>query len=160
MHGPNVLFLDEPTNDFDVETLSALEDVLDEFAGTLIVVSHDRYFLERVCDKILGIFGDGKCHDLPGGIDAYLQIRAREIQSKPHENVTVKTSGAQAHAIKKERERIERQLQKIELEISTTHQKMIENAVDFAKLNQLNSEVQNLEKRKDELENRWLELSD
>ena len=60
----------------------------------------------------------------------------------------------------KERERIERQLQKIELEISTTHQKMIENAVDFAKLNELNSEVQNLEKRKDELENRWLELAD
>jgi ATP-binding cassette subfamily F protein uup len=160
MHGPNVLFLDEPTNDFDVETLSALEDVLDEFAGTLIVVSHDRYFLERVCDKTLAIFGDGKCHDLPGGIDSYLQIRSREVQSKPNENVTAKTSGAQTHAIKKERERIERQLQKIELEISTTHQKMIENAVDFEKLNELSAELRNLEKRKDELENRWLELSD
>ena len=75
MGAPNVLVLDEPTNDFDVETLTALEDLLDGFAGTLIVVSHDRYFLERVCDDFVALLGDGQVRMLTGGVDDYLARR-------------------------------------------------------------------------------------
>ena len=72
---PNVLILDEPTNDLDIETLTSLEDVLDGWAGTLIVVSHDRYLLERVCDHQLALLGDGRLRDLPGGVEEYLRLR-------------------------------------------------------------------------------------
>ncbi|MFM7775608.1 MAG: ABC transporter ATP-binding protein, partial [Actinomycetota bacterium] len=75
MDSPNVLLLDEPTNDFDVETLAALEDLLDSFAGVLIVISHDRYFLERTCDRFFGLLGDEELRDLPRGIDEYLERR-------------------------------------------------------------------------------------
>ena len=75
MSEPNVLILDEPTNDLDIETLTSLEDVLDGWAGTLLVVSHDRYLLERVCDRQVALFGDGKVRDLPGGVEEYLRLR-------------------------------------------------------------------------------------
>src|SRR5215212_4492839 len=76
MEEPNVLLLDEPTNDLDVDTLTALEDLLDGWAGTLVVVSHDRYALERMCDRQLALLGDGRLRDLPGGVDEYLRLRA------------------------------------------------------------------------------------
>src|SRR6478752_1298444 len=72
---PNVLLLDEPTNDLDIDTLTVVEDYLDSWPGTLIVVSHDRYFLERVCDVTYALLGDGSCVLLPGGVDQYLDIR-------------------------------------------------------------------------------------
>src|SRR5205823_10564938 len=72
MGEPNVLLLDEPTNDLDIDTLTALEDLLDGWPGTLVVVSHDRYFVERVCDRVFGLFGDGRLRDLPGGVEDYL----------------------------------------------------------------------------------------
>src|SRR6185369_1493953 len=75
MTGPNVLILDEPTNDLDIDTLTALEDLLDGWPGTLVVVSHDRYFVERVCDNVYGLLGDGSITHLPGGIDQYLELR-------------------------------------------------------------------------------------
>ncbi|MEO8827526.1 ABC-F family ATP-binding cassette domain-containing protein, partial [Lapillicoccus sp.] len=75
MSEPNVLILDEPTNDLDIETLTSLEDVLDGWPGTLIVVSHDRYLLERVCDHEIALLGDGKIRDLPGGVEEYLRLR-------------------------------------------------------------------------------------
>ncbi len=78
MDEPNVLLLDEPTNDFDIETLTSLEDLLDGWAGTLVVVSHDRYLLERVCDRQLALLGDGRLRDLPGGVEEYLR-RRREL---------------------------------------------------------------------------------
>lgn len=80
MDSPNVLLLDEPTNDFDIETLTELEDLLDSFGGTLIVISHDRYFLERVCDRFVGLLGDGQLRDLPRGVDQYLEDRARALR--------------------------------------------------------------------------------
>ena len=76
MAEPNVLLLDEPTNDLDIETLTSLEDVLDGWAGTLLVVSHDRYLLERVCDRQVALLGDGRVRDLPGGVAEYLRLRA------------------------------------------------------------------------------------
>ena len=75
MDEPNVLLLDEPTNDLDIETLTSLEDVLDGWAGTLVVVSHDRYLLERVCDRQVALLGDGRVRDLPGGVEQYLELR-------------------------------------------------------------------------------------
>ena len=75
MDEPNVLLLDEPTNDLDIETLTSLEDVLDGWAGTLLVVSHDRYLLERVCDRQVALLGDGRLRDLPGGVEEYLRLR-------------------------------------------------------------------------------------
>ena len=75
MAAPNVLVLDEPTNDLDVETLSQVEDLLDGWAGTVVVVSHDRWFLERVCDVMWALPGDGTLRHLPGGVDDYLALR-------------------------------------------------------------------------------------
>ena len=75
MDEPNVLLLDEPTNDLDIDTLTALEDLLDGWPGSLLVVSHDRYFLERVCDRVVALLGDGGLRDLPGGVDQYLDLR-------------------------------------------------------------------------------------
>ena len=83
MDSPNVLLLDEPTNDFDVETLTALEDLLDSFGGTLLVISHDRYFLERVCDTFVGLTGDKSLRDLPRGIEEYLELRRGSQINKP-----------------------------------------------------------------------------
>jgi ATPase subunit of ABC transporter with duplicated ATPase domains len=75
MDEPNLLLLDEPTNDLDIETLTSLEDVLDGWAGTLLVVSHDRYLLERVCDRQVALLGDGRIRELPGGVEQYLELR-------------------------------------------------------------------------------------
>ena len=80
MDEPNVLLLDEPTNDLDIETLTSLEDVLDGWAGTLLVVSHDRYLLERVCDRQVALMGDGRVRELPGGVEQYLELRHAEEQ--------------------------------------------------------------------------------
>ena len=79
MAEPNVLLLDEPTNDFDIDTLTSLEDLLDGWAGTLVVVSHDRYLLERVCDRQVALLGDGRLRDLPGGVEEYLRRRAELV---------------------------------------------------------------------------------
>ena len=76
-----MLILDEPTNDLDIETLTSLEDVLDGWAGTLLVVSHDRYLLERMCDRQVALLGDGAIRDLPGGVEQYLDLRAAAKRS-------------------------------------------------------------------------------
>ncbi|WP_265443794.1 ABC-F family ATP-binding cassette domain-containing protein [Flexivirga meconopsidis] len=81
MREPNVLLLDEPTNDLDIETLTSLEDVLDGWAGTLVVVSHDRYLLERMCDRQVALLGDGRLRDLPGGVEQYLELREQVRRS-------------------------------------------------------------------------------
>ena len=87
MAEPNVLLLDEPTNDLDIETLTELEDLLDGWPGTLVVVSHDRYFLERVTEHVMALLGDGTLSFLPGGVDEYLYrvrgARARHTRRGP-----------------------------------------------------------------------------
>ena len=80
---PNVLLLDEPTNDLDIDTLTVIEDYLDSWPGTLLVVTHDRYFLERVCDVSYALMGDGSCVLLPGGVEQYLQSRRDRPWEKP-----------------------------------------------------------------------------
>ncbi|MEN9711390.1 MAG: hypothetical protein RL441_1382, partial [Actinomycetota bacterium] len=142
MTEPNVLMLDEPTNDFDVETLAALEDLLDSFGGTLLVVSHDRYFLERTCDNFVGLLGDGQIRDLPRGIDQYLEMRKAMSQSAPGATTATvassaawetKVSAAEERDIKKELNRLERQITKLQNQRESIHEKMATHATDFEK---------------------------
>jgi ATP-binding cassette subfamily F protein uup len=119
MDSPNVLLLDEPTNDFDIETLTELEDLLDSYGGTLIVISHDRYFLERVCDKFVGLLGDGALRDLPRGVDQYLEQRSDSLQKTVEiDQVKTVSSAAEQRQLKKDLVRVERQIQKAKDRIS------------------------------------------
>jgi ATP-binding cassette subfamily F protein uup len=118
MDAPNVLMLDEPTNDFDIETLTELEDLLDSYGGTLLVVSHDRYFLERVCDRFVGLLGDLQLRDLPRGVDEYLELRHK--QSLPAQSSDVKpksSNAAEERQLKKDLARVEKQIEKGKAEV-------------------------------------------
>ena len=118
MDAPNVLMLDEPTNDFDIETLTELEDLLDSFGGTLLVVSHDRYFLERVCDRFVGLLGDLQLRDLPRGVDEYLELRNRQNAPMQSSTTKAKTSNAaEERQLKKDLNRVERQIEKGKAEV-------------------------------------------
>ena len=163
MDSPNVLLLDEPTNDFDVETLTALEDLLDSFGGTLLVISHDRYFLERVCDRFVGLLGDTKLRDLPGGIDEYLKLRI----SSTGPNETNETNGSdkpkvkssnivEIKEVKKEIAKYERQLEKVSEQILELEGLQAELAFDHEKLNANMEELAQLNQKKSEIEETWL----
>ena len=103
MDGPNVLLLDEPTNDLDIDTLTALEDLLDGWAGTLLVVSHDRYFLERVCDRTVALLGDGGLRDLPGGVDEYLALRRAATEASPLSQVSAAPRPTRRRRVRRDR---------------------------------------------------------
>ena len=157
MDSPNVLLLDEPTNDFDVETLTALEDLLDSFGGTLLVISHDRYFLERVCDRFVGLLGDSKLRDLPGGIDEYLRLRTSSIESSGPVTPKVKTSNiAEIKEVKKEIAKYERQLEKLSAQILELEATQDDLAFDHEKLSANMEELTELNLRKSEIEETWL----
>ena len=166
MSGPNVLVLDEPTNDFDVETLTALEDLLDGFAGTLIVISHDRYFLERVCDDFYALLGDGRLTHLTGGVEEYLdRVRARPAvvavpgPAPEAPKVTAKQQRLDQRAAAKEMAKLERAIAKLDDEARSLHERMAVAATDHAALADLNRELQDNERRKAELEEEWLRLA-
>ncbi|WP_019549645.1 ABC-F family ATP-binding cassette domain-containing protein [Streptomyces sulphureus] len=168
MDEPNVLFLDEPTNDLDIETLTQLEDVLDGWPGSLIVVSHDRYFIERTTSRVLALLGDGTLRMLPGGVDEYLERRAAQeaaaansapAAAKQPEPKPAKSPGISRTA-QKEMQRIERQLDKIGDEESTLHTEMATHATDFARVADLDARLRELSARREELETRWLELGE
>jgi ATP-binding cassette subfamily F protein uup len=157
MDSPNVLLLDEPTNDFDVETLTALEDLLDSFGGTLLVISHDRYFLERVCDRFVGLLGDSKLRDLPGGIGEYLKLRTGSIESSGSATPKVKTSNiAEIKEVKKEIAKYERQLEKISAQIEELEIAQGDLAFDHEKLSINMEELKELNLKKSEIEETWL----
>ena len=155
---PNVLLLDEPTNDLDIDTLNVVEDYLDAWPGTLIVVSHDRYFLERVCDVTYALLGDGSCVLLPGGVEEYLARRA-VIEPAGPANAPVAPEPAQ-HAItrqaRKDLNRIESQLARLATEISRLHQEMAAAARDHTRLQELQRALGAAETRQAELEESWL----
>ena len=161
---PNVLILDEPTNDLDIDTLTVVEDYLDTWPGTLIVVSHDRYFLERVTDVTYALMGDGSCVLLPRGVDEYLERRQRasaaNASSSSETAAKPKSDAAAERAQKKELARVEGQLKKAEKEIESLHVQMAEAATDYEKLAELNAKLQEVTDRRDELEEQWLELSE
>ena len=157
MESPNVLLLDEPTNDFDVETLTALEDVLDTFAGTLLVISHDRYFLERVCNRFVGLMGDGTLRDLPGGVDEYLRLRAQnEVDQEVVEIRPTVSSAALARDAKKEIAKIEKQIEKVRAQETDLHLAQQEFASDHEKLAEVMKELALVAARIEELEEQWM----
>ncbi len=173
---PNVLILDEPTNDLDTDILAAIEDLLDSWPGTLLVVSHDRYLLERVTDNQYGIL-DGRMRHLPGGVDQYLQLRAKQsgkgqtvteshrASGKADAGVNAKgrprLQGADLRNAEKELGSVSRRLEKVTTQIAGIHDRFAaHDQSDYAGLAALQSELKSLEDSMAELELRWLELSE
>jgi ATP-binding cassette subfamily F protein uup len=157
MDSPNVLLLDEPTNDFDIETLTELEDLLDSYGGVLIVISHDRYFLERVCDRFVGLLGDKKVRDLPRGVDEYLELRAKALDSIPQLQKDKKSSNAaEQRQLKKDLTRLDRQLEKCASQIKDLEAQQDAAAFDPEKLITIESGLRDLRAEKSKLEEEWL----
>ena len=163
MEQPNVLLLDEPTNDLDIDTLRALEDLLDAWPGTLVVVSHDRYFVERVCDDVHALMGDGGTRHLPGGIDQYVELRREAAErAVPVTAGAAKpaASGAVVRANRKEVQRLERALERLGEREARLHEDMALSATDHARLRELNAELAGVSSERDQLEAAWLELAE
>jgi ATP-binding cassette subfamily F protein uup len=159
MEGPNVLFLDEPTNDFDVETLASLEDLLDSFAGTILVVSHDRYFLERVCDVTLAFVGNSQLRDLPRGLDQYFELRnSSNVAGSQSVRESIAQPKVDRRELKKSIERVEKSLSRREEQLHKLEQELVEVATDYARLAQIHSEIEQLQKENESLEQEWLAL--
>ncbi len=166
---PNVMILDEPSNDVDTDMLAAMEDLLDSWPGTLIVVSHDRYLLERVTDQQYAII-DGRLRHLPGGVDQYLQLREAEAGApagaktnpEPQQEASRpsgRLSGAAEHAARKELSATERKLERLAERIADIHERMAaHDQSDFEGLGRLTEELRQVEAETATLEERWLEL--
>ena len=161
MDSPNVLLLDEPTNDFDVETLAALEDLLDSFAGVLIVISHDRYFIERTCNRFVGLLGDETLRDLPRGVDEYLE-RRELLRSRQAINTSEKSisNAAQERLIKKDIARLEKQIAKANEDRAALLHKQSKVVSDHEELMSVDRELKEIESLLSSLETQWLELSE
>ncbi|MCI6207584.1 MAG: ATP-binding cassette domain-containing protein [Corynebacterium glucuronolyticum] len=174
MDEPNMLILDEPTNDLDIDTLQELEDILDSWAGTLVVVSHDRYLIERIADSTWALFGDGTLTNLPGGIDEYL-ARRKESGASQHARVSTgtsetapaeedpdKLSGAEFHALSKKMSSLERKIAKLDSELSSIDAKLAEASAsaDTDAVIELAEKRNGVVAEKDALEEEWLELGE
>ena len=160
MASPNVLLLDEPTNDFDVETLTALEDLLDTYAGVIIVISHDRYFLERVCDRFVGLLGNETLQDLALGIEQYLELRAEMISRSVVTEDRKEISGAaQLRLVKKELAKIEKQLERVIAQEQELIKEQESASFDHQRLLEVGAKLTDIGKVRSELEDKWLELS-
>ncbi|MFR9772379.1 ABC-F family ATP-binding cassette domain-containing protein [Nocardia sp. SC052] len=167
MSEPNVLLLDEPTNDLDIDTLQQLEDLLDNWAGTLVVISHDRYLIERICDSTWALFGDGKLTNLPGGIEEYLtkraalaanQTRTAAPDAKPADAPA--TDSAAYRAARKELTRLERAIDKLSEREQRLHVALADAATDPDKLVNLGAELKQVLAEKETAEERWMELAE
>jgi ATPase subunit of ABC transporter with duplicated ATPase domains len=162
---PNVLLLDEPTNDVDTDMLAATEDLLDSWPGTLIVVSHDRYFLERVTDQQYAIL-DGRLRHLPGGIDEYLRLAAqasaeRAVPAAARPSDSQEISGSELRAAQKEIAAIDRRLARLAGQITAKHGELAEHdQSEHVGIARLTKQLRELEDAVAELENRWLQLSE
>ena len=165
MAEPNVLLLDEPTNDLDIDTLQELESLLDSWPGTLVVISHDRYLIERICDSTWALFGDGRLTNLPGGIDEYLR-RRRDMAGS---SVTAGGSAAVAekkrdaaadHKTRKAMTSLERKITKLQEREQSITAKMAEVATDMDALNELNTELAGVRDEIETLEMEWMELGE
>ncbi|MFB7886056.1 ABC-F family ATP-binding cassette domain-containing protein [Microbacterium sp. NPDC056057] len=170
---PNVLILDEPTNDLDTDMLAAIEDLLDSWPGTLLVVSHDRYFIERVTDQQFAILG-GHLRHLPGGVDEYLRLRERERTAGPAaskapdaapaasvSSTTPSLSGQELRAAQKEVASLERRLEKLETQIAAAKTALADHdQSDYVGLGAEMARIGELEKERDGVEERWFELTE
>ncbi|MCE1179110.1 MAG: ATP-binding cassette domain-containing protein [Micrococcales bacterium] len=178
MDEPNVLLLDEPTNDLDIETLTSLEDVLDGWAGTLLVVSHDRYLLERITDRQIALMGDGKLRDLPGGVEQYLTLRHELLASRDSARSGIASvaaagsasaatqstpnaaSPAEQREARKVMQRVEKQLQRLSEREERLHAQMAEAATDHQRVLELNGQLRDVVDEREALELEWLEAAD
>lgn len=172
MDEPNVLFLDEPTNDLDIETLNQLEDLLDGWPGSMVVISHDRFFIERTTDVVHALLGDKKLRMLPNGVDEYLERRARMAAaaaaaaaaatgaSAAEAAAAPGLSAGDARAAKKEMQKLERQIAKLDDKESKLHTQLAEHAADFSKVAELDTQLRAVREEKEELEMSWLELAE
>jgi len=164
---PNVLILDEPSNDVDTDMLAALEDLLDSWPGTLLVVSHDRYFVERVTDQQYAII-DGRLRHLPGGVDEYLLLRSADRAAEAGAKATpdaateaAKASAAEVRAARKELSATERKLDRLAERVVGLHQRLAtHDHSDYPGLARLDVELKAAEAEITDLEERWLELSE
>ena len=174
MAEPNVLILDEPTNDLDIETLTSMEDVLDGWAGTLLVVSHDRYLLERMCDRQVALLGDGAVRDLPGGVEQYLDLRhaarlsaaasgasgGSGASTSPKGSGRSGPSAAERRGAKKDLLRIERQLSKLSAQEDRIHLQMAAKAADHTAVTVLNEKLRAIVDERETLELEWLSVAE
>ncbi|MDO9354467.1 MAG: ABC-F family ATP-binding cassette domain-containing protein [Solirubrobacteraceae bacterium] len=179
MEEPNVLLLDEPTNDLDIDTLTAMEDLLDSWPGTLVVVSHDRYFVERVCDNVYALSGNGGVSHLPGGIDQYIEQRkaaglapgSAPAAGNGSSSVapaatggsgtsTAGPSNKEIHAARKEVQRLDRAMEKLTQREAKLYEQMAESATDPSQLRALGDEQAAVAAERDALEALWLEASE
>ena len=162
MDEPNVLLLDEPTNDLDIETLTEFEDLLDGWPGTLVVVSHDRYFLERATEHVVALLGDGKLAFLGGGVDEYLD-RVRAARDAPASTrpatAAPRSSAAEERSARKELQRLERQLERLSAREAELAVQLAANATDYEMLTSLGAELKATQAEKEDLENRWLTVA-
>jgi ATP-binding cassette subfamily F protein uup len=168
MAEPNVLLLDEPTNDLDLETLTEFEDLLDGWPGTLVAVSHDRYFLERVTEHVVALLGDGRLSFLPGGVEEYLnRIRTVAAGSSggpqpvtaPPTTGTARLSAADERTARKELRRLERQLDRLSEREAELTEQLAANATDYEKLTALGADLRAAQTEKADLEERWLAVA-
>jgi len=169
MAEPNVLLLDEPTNDLDIDTLTALEDLLDSFPGTVLVVSHDRYFVDRVCDSVVALMGDGSVAALPGGVEEYLARRAAGEAALPSAGplaapgssaASPPRSAGDARAARKEAARLERRMLKLDADEKVLHEKLAAAAADYARAAELDGLLRALQAEKEQVEAEWLEAAE
>jgi ATP-binding cassette subfamily F protein uup len=162
---PNVMLLDEPTNDLDVETLTELEDLLDGWPGSLVVVSHDRYFLERVTDHVIALLGDEKLSYLGGGIEEYLARRAAQEEAAAEPGLGARAgsglgaAGAQ-RAAKKEMQRLERQIDRLAAREEELTAELAASASDYEKLIELGAQLRAIQEERASLEERWLVVAE
>ena len=166
---PNVLILDEPTNDLDTDMLAAMEDLLDSFPGTLLVVSHDRYLIERVTDNQYAVM-DGGFRHLPGGVDQYLEVRRKAVAGPASGSPTdasgsskkiLNLGGAELRNAQKELGSIDRKVVKLQERIAQKHEKLaVHDQTDFAGLGELGDKLTELEETVTTLETRWVELTE
>ncbi|MQA77159.1 MAG: ATP-binding cassette domain-containing protein [Streptosporangiales bacterium] len=169
MGEPNVLLLDEPTNDLDIDTLTAVEDLLDSWPGTLLVVSHDRYFLERVTDHVMALMGDGSLAMLPGGVDEYLDRRRQTREARARGGTARPTGTAAAVApsdaqqtrqARKELARVERQIERLGTRETQLHEELVEHATDHTRLAELDRTLREVRTEREQAEERWLDLAE
>jgi ATP-binding cassette subfamily F protein uup len=154
--GPNVLLLDEPTNDLDIDTLAELEDLLDSWPGTLVLVSHDRYLIERVCDSTVALLGDGSLAALPGGVDEYLARRA--AATTPSEKAGPRK--ADPRAARRELTRLERRIASLETREAELHAELAQHATDYEHLSALDAELRQVVAQREAAEQAWLDLAE
>lgn len=173
MSEPNLLLLDEPTNDLDIDTLQELESLLDSWAGTLVVISHDRYLIERIADSTWALYGDGKLTNLPGGIEEYLRTRERlatnatstTSQPAPVGDSAQKLSNKAFRELNKTMSAAMRKVERLEADIAKVEQEMADiaqnvEALDTAKLAQLSQHKDDLEQQREEQTMIWFEAAD